>query len=433
RLIQKRFPHYYKYFSTESFVYHGAMMRNHNHLLGAIEGVDGIKTGFTQASGFNLVTSVHRDGRYIVAVVMGGRSSLERDAQMRELIGAHIKGFSLKRAVPAFAKSKQPNETPALAYVPVASQGNPVDPIQPLSSGTFQKTPVHSASLAPTPQLQPQPQPQPNDQVEARWLPPAPTGDAAMTAPAPTVAEKNTLPLSHGDPTVPNQPLSVKTGIFQPVQSASLAPLVPVAANAPQPSAQVAARWLPPAPPDDASTTGSATTVIEKSTLPLSRVNPTISNQPRSVKTVTIHTGPVQPASVSPTPAPVPDAAAAARPSTQVVARWLPPVPPTDSSRTVVASPEPMPIVQSPAQAAPAFLEPAKLEPKKIEAPKLAGARVEIETVNTSVKSHTVASSKAPHAHDGWLIQIGAFDREDEARQHLSTARLKVRDELAAA
>src|SRR5262249_21040787 len=436
RLIQKRFPHYYKYFSTESFVYHGAMMRNHNHLLGAIEGVDGIKTGFTQASGFNLVTSVHRDGRYIVAVVMGGRSSLERDAQMRELIGAHIKGFSLKRAVPAFAKSKQPNETPALAYVPVASQGNPVDPIQPLSSGTFQKTPVHSASLAPTPQLQPQPQPQPNDQVEARWLPPAPTGDAAMTAPAPTVAEKNPLPLSHGDPTVPNQPLSVKTGIFHPVQSASLAPLVPVAANAPQPSAQVAARWLPPAPPDDASTTGSATTVIEKSTLPLSRVNPTISNQPRSVKTVTIHTGPVQPASVAPTPVLVPDAAAAARPSTQVVARWLPSVPPTDSSRTVVASPEPMPIVQSPAQAAPAFLEPAKLEPKKIEAAK-AGARVElakIETVNTSVKSHIAASSpKAPHAHDGWLIQIGAFDREDEARQHLSTARLKVRDVLAAA
>src|SRR5215471_10446370 len=193
RLIQKRFPHHYKYFSTESFVYHGAMMRNHNHLLGAIEGVDGIKTGFTQASGFNLVTSVHRDGRYIVAVVMGGRSSLERDAQMRELIGAHIKGFSLKRAVPAFAKSKQPNETkPALTYVPVASQGNPLDPIQPLSSGTFQTTPVQSASTAPTPQ------PQPNDQVAARWLPSAPPDDASMTAPASTVIERNTLPLSHG-------------------------------------------------------------------------------------------------------------------------------------------------------------------------------------------------------------------------------------------
>jgi hypothetical protein len=254
------------------------------------------------------------------------------------------------------------------------------------------------------------------------------------------VIEKNTLPLSHGDPTVPNQPLSVKTATFQPVQSASLAPmpvLVPVAANAPQPSAEVTARWLPPAPPDDASMTASATTVIGKSTLPLSRIDPTISNQPRSVKTITIHTGPVQPASVAPTPVLVPDAAAAARLSTLFVARWLPSVPPIDSSRTVVASPEPTPIVQSPAQAAPAFSEPAKLESKKIEAAKLAGARVElakIETVNTSVNSQIAASSpKAPHAHDGWLIQIGAFDREDEAKQHLSMARLKIPDALATA
>jgi len=276
---------------------------------------------------------------------------------MRELIGAHIKGISPKRAVPAFAKSDQPNETkPALAYVPVTSQGNSLDPIQPLSSGTFQTTPVQSASLAPTSQ------PQPNDQVAARWLLPAPTDDAAMTAPA--MVEKNTLPLSRGDPTVPNQPLSVKTATLQPVQSVSLPPtvFVPVTANAPQPSAQVAARWLPPASPDDASRTESATTVIAKSTLPLSLINPTISNQPRSVKTVTIHTGPVQPTSVAPTPVLIPDAAAAARPSTQVVA-----------PRIVVAAPEPTPIGQSPAQAAPAFLEPAKHEPKKTEAAKLGG------------------------------------------------------------
>jgi len=380
------------------------------------------------------VTSVHRDGRYIVAVVMGGRSSLERDAHMRELIGAQFKETALKRAVPAIAKSNRRDEAqPALAYVPAASQENPPDPIRPLSAGTFQTTPIESASPAPTPQAQP------NDQVAARWLAPAAPDNAAMTAPASAVIEKNTLPSPNGDPTVPNQPLSVKTATFQPAQSASLAPmpvLVPVPASAPQPSAQVASRWLPPAPPDDASTTGSPTTVIEKGTSPSSRINPTISNQPRSVKTVTIHTGPVQPASVAPTPAPIPDAAAAARPSTQVVASWLPSMPPTDSSHTVVASPEPMPIVHSPAQAAPVFSEPAKLEPKKIEAAKLAGARVElakIETVNTSVKSHIAASSRAPHAHDGWLIQIGAFDREDEARQHLSTARLKVRDELAAA
>jgi D-alanyl-D-alanine carboxypeptidase len=124
----------------------------------------------------------------------------------------------------------------------------------------------------------------------------------------------------------------------------------------------------------------------------------------------------------------VADAAAAARPGTQV--------PPTDSSRTAVASPEPTPIVQNMAQAERTSREPANLEPKKIEATKSAVARVElakVETVNTSAKSHIAASSKAPHAHDGWLIQIGAFDREDDAKQHLSTARLKVRDELATA
>ena len=104
RAIQERFPRYYKYFSTEEFVYHGSAMRNHNHLLGMVGGVDGIKTGYTRASGFNLVTSVHRDGRYIVAVVLGGRSAGERDAHMRELIGAHMREASLQRTAPAAEK-----------------------------------------------------------------------------------------------------------------------------------------------------------------------------------------------------------------------------------------------------------------------------------------------------------------------------------------
>ena len=58
--IQERFPKYYRYFSLGSFVYRGNAMRNHNHLLGKVEGVDGIKTGYTRDSGFNLVTSVKR-------------------------------------------------------------------------------------------------------------------------------------------------------------------------------------------------------------------------------------------------------------------------------------------------------------------------------------------------------------------------------------
>src|ERR1700743_3072227 len=59
RAIQDRFPEYYKYFQTRAFTFQGQFMGNHNRLLGYVNGVDGIKTGYTNASGFNLVTSVH--------------------------------------------------------------------------------------------------------------------------------------------------------------------------------------------------------------------------------------------------------------------------------------------------------------------------------------------------------------------------------------
>ena len=72
RAIQDRFPRYYRYFATPSFAYRGRAMRNHNKLLGRVEGVDGIKTGYTRASGFNLVSSVRRGNRHVVAVVIGG-------------------------------------------------------------------------------------------------------------------------------------------------------------------------------------------------------------------------------------------------------------------------------------------------------------------------------------------------------------------------
>jgi D-alanyl-D-alanine carboxypeptidase len=105
RAIQERFPRQYRYFSTPSFTYHGQEMSNHNNLLGHVEGVDGIKTGYTQASGFNLVTSVHRNNRYIVAVVLGGASAGERDARMRALIETHIASASTKHTATAIAQA----------------------------------------------------------------------------------------------------------------------------------------------------------------------------------------------------------------------------------------------------------------------------------------------------------------------------------------
>jgi D-alanyl-D-alanine carboxypeptidase len=84
--LMKDYPHYYEYFRTGQFAYKGRTYRNHNHLLKRYEGTDGIKTGYIRASGFNLAASVVRDGRRVVAVVFGGRTSRSRDDHMVELL-----------------------------------------------------------------------------------------------------------------------------------------------------------------------------------------------------------------------------------------------------------------------------------------------------------------------------------------------------------
>lgn len=104
RAIQDSFPRYYHYFSTLAFNYHGQSIRNHNHLLGNMEGIDGIKTGYTSASGFNLVTSMHRGNRFLVGVVMGGRSAGSRDAIMRGLLAENLERAATTRTVAAIAE-----------------------------------------------------------------------------------------------------------------------------------------------------------------------------------------------------------------------------------------------------------------------------------------------------------------------------------------
>ena len=91
RTIQERFPEYYRYFSLPRFVWHGKPIINHNALLREVPGVDGIKTGYTEASGYNLVCSLRREGRHLVAVVLGGRSNAARDARMRELLNEYLR------------------------------------------------------------------------------------------------------------------------------------------------------------------------------------------------------------------------------------------------------------------------------------------------------------------------------------------------------
>jgi D-alanyl-D-alanine carboxypeptidase len=88
--LREHFPQYYDYFSQRSFMFGRTRINGHNRLLGRIKGVDGIKTGYTRASGFNLVSSVKLDGRSIVGVVMGGTSGRSRDDEMAKLIKTYL-------------------------------------------------------------------------------------------------------------------------------------------------------------------------------------------------------------------------------------------------------------------------------------------------------------------------------------------------------
>jgi D-alanyl-D-alanine carboxypeptidase len=247
RAIQDRFPRYYKYFSLPAFVYHGVAIRNHDHLLGSVEGVDGIKTGFTRGSGFNLVTSVHRAGRYVVAVVLGGRSAFQRDAHMRELIGAHIKEASLARTAPVIAEQTVPRDEPqpaAFTKAAAVSRADPMptatvtaraaagsnDPIQPLLVKTvsYRIAPVQPAPLAPMPALVAAPTPQPE----------APRVVVASADTVPPV----TIPAVKSDPIKPE---AVKPDIAKP-EVATAAPANAEPAKA-EPAKAEPAKSEPPA------------------------------------------------------------------------------------------------------------------------------------------------------------------------------------------
>ena len=196
--IHDRFPKYYRYFSVASFVYHGNAMRNHNHLLGQVEGVDGIKTGYTRDSGFNLLTSVRRGPRHIVAVVLGGRSGSSRDARMRELIAAHIDEASTKQpAGLVLASAEKSVPAPAVVAAPVAAP-SPTAPVEaPLS-------------FAP---------------------PPVPEPPATTTA---SVEEPAALP---ADLNAPIKPLKVKTLVVKLVPSRNTPTTMPAPTAMPAPAA----------------------------------------------------------------------------------------------------------------------------------------------------------------------------------------------------
>ena len=122
RAIQHRFPGYYPYFATPSFNYKGTEMNNHNALLRQVKGVDGIKTGYTEASGYNLVASMRRDGRHLIGVVLGEKSNAARNARMRQLIEEHLSQAAPRRTAPSSVPAMQ-DHLPLRTYIGVETRG----------------------------------------------------------------------------------------------------------------------------------------------------------------------------------------------------------------------------------------------------------------------------------------------------------------------
>jgi D-alanyl-D-alanine carboxypeptidase len=238
RAIQDRFPKFYHYFSTRTFTFRGKEMRNHNHLLGRIDGVDGIKTGYIHESGFNIITSVRRGNRHLVAVVFGGRTASARDARVISLINNNINVAAAKRTAPlvvegwetavAHAKAKEevaaavptPHASPARSIAapppPTPGSTDPIKPV-PVKTVTVQPGVMHTASLSPLPSTN-------------RKLSPAPvTANPAIVTTVATV-KRNT-------PTPPAKPV-------KPAQVASAGANVPVPAAAQELAAKPRGGWM---------------------------------------------------------------------------------------------------------------------------------------------------------------------------------------------
>ena len=112
--IRKNHPKFFKLFKTKSFIYKGVKYTNHNNLLGSYSGTDGIKTGYTNASGFNLVASVERNGQRIIGVVFGGKKARSRDKHMVTLLNKYFKTTLSKPLVRIAKPSELPKTRPRI-------------------------------------------------------------------------------------------------------------------------------------------------------------------------------------------------------------------------------------------------------------------------------------------------------------------------------
>lgn len=126
RALIRDFPTRYRYFSRQTFTFRGQTYRNHNRLLDSYEGLDGIKTGYIRSSGFNLAASAKRDGRRVIGVIFGGKSSRWRDRQMTRILDKGFTKLGPAEATPTSVASRRPSsgKVKKLAAAPLSSDSD---------------------------------------------------------------------------------------------------------------------------------------------------------------------------------------------------------------------------------------------------------------------------------------------------------------------
>jgi D-alanyl-D-alanine carboxypeptidase len=154
--LWRDFPEYYHYFQTPSFAWRRGSGRNHNRLLGQIEGVDGIKTGYTRASGFNLATMTERDGRRVIVVVLGGETAAARDAQVAYLIEGAYQEYARRADPNAATFASMPSRRLDVQLAPGTLNAGTTAPAAPGSPyATYQGMVVETLSPVRAPLDQP--------------------------------------------------------------------------------------------------------------------------------------------------------------------------------------------------------------------------------------------------------------------------------------
>jgi len=147
RRLMSDFPTQYRYFATEAFNWHGRTMHNHHQLLQSYPGADGLKTGYTNASGYNLITSAVRGGTRLIGVVMGGASSGERNLHMVSLLDDGFERLNIPTDRRATMQVAQRSVVPQAQAAPVTPARAVVPPpvvapavVTPARSKTRQST-----------------------------------------------------------------------------------------------------------------------------------------------------------------------------------------------------------------------------------------------------------------------------------------------------